>query len=88
MQCPQCGYVMSVFDKVCPRCTVYLKGPKQPIDVKVGPARLDMDDFAPNQTQALPVQQPPATKVIVVLFVKTVNRSLLRWIMSPCYPCF
>ena len=25
---------------------------------------------------------------IVVLFVKTVKRPLLRWIMSPCYPLF
>lgn len=34
------------------------------------------------------IYNPYGKQSIVVLFVKTVKRPLLRWIMFPCYPLF
>jgi hypothetical protein len=37
MQCPDCGYVMSDFDKVCPRCVWLAKQQKTPPRVATAP---------------------------------------------------
>lgn len=37
MQCPDCGYMLTAFDKVCPRCILYANKPKSSLGVAFTP---------------------------------------------------